>query len=310
MKLLITGAWSCTQEQIEKIRDLGHEIDFLQQEKDKVKEPEKYDAVICNGLFLYHDIKTFVNLRYIQLTSAGFDRVPIDYIKKHDIKIYNARGVYSIPMAEFAIGGVLQIYKKSKFFYKNQTRKKWDKNREIIELYNKTVCIIGCGSTGEECAKRFAAFGCRVLGLDLVIKSNEHFEKIYPITQIDKILSISDIVLLTLPLTDQTRHLFNKDRFEICKTGMVLVNIARGGIVDTDALCDALDSKLSGAVIDVFEEEPLNEEASLWEYDNAIITPHNSFVSECNRDRLFSVIYENLKNVTRKDNICNHLETS
>lgn len=300
MKLLITGAWSCTQEQIEKIRDLGHEIDFLQQEKDKVKEPEKYDAVICNGLFLYHDIKEFKNLKYIQLTSAGFDRVPIDYIKKQDIKIYNARGVYSIPMAEFAIGGVLQIYKKSKFFYKNQTQKKWDKNREIIELYNKTVCIIGCGSIGEECAKRFAAFGCRVLGLDLVIKSNEHFEKIYSITQIDKILSISDIVLLTLPLTDKTRHLFNKDRFEICKTGMVLVNIARGGIVDTDALCDALDSKLSGAVIDVFEEEPLNEEASLWEYDNVIITPHNSFVSECNRDRLFSVIYENLKKCNKE----------
>ena len=91
----------------------------MQQEKERI--PCDYtwiEGVICNGLFLYHDIELFQNLRFIQLTSAGYDRVPMNYIQQHGIDIYNARGVYSIPMAEFAVSGVLQIYKKSRFSMK------------------------------------------------------------------------------------------------------------------------------------------------------------------------------------------------
>lgn len=295
MKLLITGAWSYKNQQIEEIKKLGHEIDFLQYEKDAVENPERYDGVICNGLFLHHDIKEFSNLKYIQLTSAGFDRVPMEYTNEKKIAVYNARGVYSIPMAEFAISGVLQLYKKSRFFYKNQELKKWEKHRDLTELFGKTVCVVGCGNVGTECAKRFSAFGCKVLGVDLFPNDNAQFEKIYPLSQKDEILAKSDIVILTLPLTDETRYMFNKECFSNFKDGAVLVNIARGGVIDTKALCDALNNKLFGAVLDVFEEEPLKENDSLWDMDNVILTPHNSFVGEGNADRLFGVIYENLR---------------
>lgn len=296
MKLLVTGAWRCTQEQLRELETLGHKIVFMQNESDDVPCPcEDVEGVICNGLFLHHSIEKFKSLRYIQLTSAGFDRVPMDFVKSHKIEIHNARGVYSIPMAEFAISGVLQLYKQSRFFYENQKANKWEKHRGILELCGQTVCIVGCGNVGTECAKRFSAFGCHVIGVDLFVSENGYYEKIYHLSDLNSCLSRSDIVVLTLPLTDETRHMMNGERFEALKDGAVLVNIARGAIIDEKALTVALDERLLGAVLDVFEEEPLCASSPLWGKENAIITPHNSFVGNGNGERLWRVIYGNLE---------------
>ena len=296
MKLLVTGAFRCTKEQLNKLAQNGHDIIFMQNETDGLPcAYEDVEGVICNGLFLSHPIEKFTSLRYVQLTSAGFDRVPMDYIKSHGIEIYNARGVYSIPMAEFAVGGVLQLYKQSKFFHNNQNICAWEKHRNLLELYGKTVCIVGCGSVGNECAKRFDAFGCEVIGVDLFPRVDENYKKIYPLSDIECCLSQSDVVVLTLPLTNESRHLMNEERFNAMKTGSVLVNIARGAVVKETALCKALDEKLLGAILDVFEEEPLAENNILWKKENAIITPHNSFVGDMNGDRLYQVIISNLE---------------
>lgn len=296
MRLLVTGAWQCTKEQLRELEKLGNEVVFMQNEKDKLPvSPAEIEGVICNGLFLYHKIEEFVNLKYIQLTSAGFDRVPMDYVSEKGIEIYNARGVYSIPMAEFALSGVLQLYKQSKFFLKNQENHKWDKHRGLLELFDKNVCIVGCGNVGTECAKRFGAFGCSVYGVDLYPRKDESYLEMYGLDKLDMAIANADVVVLTLPLTEETKHLFNKERFEKMKSGAVLVNITRGSVVDTSALIDALNSKLGGAVLDVFEEEPLNENSPLWDLENVIITPHNSFVGEGNKERLWEVIVKNLK---------------
>lgn len=104
MNLLVTGAFAWTEDELNKLKQLGHEVIFMQQEKDKLPcSPEWVEGIIGNGIFLSHPIEQFTSLYYIQLTSVGFDRVPMDYVKTHNIQIHNARGVYSIPMAEFAI---------------------------------------------------------------------------------------------------------------------------------------------------------------------------------------------------------------
>lgn len=296
MRLLVTGAWKCTQEQLNALRDLGHDIVFMQNEQDAIPcEYANIEGVICNGLFLYHDIKRFVSLRFIQLTSAGFDRVPMEYIESRGIKIHNARGVYSIPMAEFAISGVLQLYKQSRFFYENQKSGIWKKHRGLLELFGKTVCIVGCGNVGTECAKRFNAFGCKVIGVDLFSRTDENYDCIYALAELDKTLSMADIVVLTLPLTEETRYMMNEKRFSMMKGGSVLVNIARGAIIDEKALLKALDEKLTGAVLDVFEEEPLSSNNALWGKENVILSPHNSFVGDGNAERLEKIFIENLR---------------
>lgn len=298
MNLLVTGAWSGAKENIDRLTQMGHTVAFLQQEKEALPCPYAWvEGVICNGLFLSHPIERFTNLRYIQLTSAGFDRVPMDYVKAHGIEIKNARGVYSIPMAEFALCGVLELYKKSRIFFENQKLHRWEKQRDLSELQGKEVCIIGCGSVGTECAKRFKAFGCKVIGIDLFIRQDENYNAMLPLTALDATLPDADVVVVTLPLTDETRHLMNEARFTKMKQGSVLVNIARGAVVDTEALIGALNDKLYGAAFDVFEEEPLSESSPLWDMENVILTPHNSFISDGNSERLGCVILQNLTNL-------------
>lgn len=295
MRLLITGAWHCTSEQLNQIESMGHSVVFMQNEKDALPcKYEEVEGVICNGLFLSHPIEKFSSLRYIQLTSAGFDRVPMDYVQAHGIKIYNARGVYSIPMAEFAISGVLQLYKQSRFFYENQKKSVWEKHRSVLELFGKTVCIVGCGNVGTECAKRFGTFGCKVLGVDLYPREDNAYEKMYALANLDEALSQADVVVLILPLTEETRHMMNETRFDAMKDQSVLVNIARGAVVDEQALLKALDKKLLGAVLDVFEEEPLAADNVLWTKENVIVTPHNSFVGDGNTERLQKVVFNSL----------------
>ncbi len=295
MKTLITGAFSLTAELRQELEALGLEITFHADERARVENPEQYEAAICNGLFLYNDITRFEKLRFIQLTSAGLDRIPVDYCREKGIRVENARGVYGVPMAEFALWGVLQLYKQGKFFTENQRAHRWEKHRGLQELAGKTVCILGCGSVGTECAKRFEAFGCRVLGVATSAREQEYFETVYAMDSLSEVLPLADIVVLTLPLTEQTKHLFSHAAFEAMKPGSVLVNLARGAIVDTAALTEALETKLGGAVLDVFEEEPLGEESPLWDLENVVLTPHNSFVGEGNGNRLRELAFQMLK---------------
>ena len=139
MNLLVTGAWQQATDYLEEL-EKEHEVIFMQWENKELPcEYEWVEGIIGNGIFLSHPIERFKNLRYIQLTSAGYDRVPMNYVEEHQIKIHNARGVYSIPMAEFAIAGVLQLYKQARFFSNNQKNHQWIKHRDLLELNGKKV---------------------------------------------------------------------------------------------------------------------------------------------------------------------------
>lgn len=295
MNLLITGAWGAAKKYIPELEDMGNCVVFLQQEKDAL--PCDYDwveGVICNGLFLSHPIEKFSNLSYIQLTSAGFDRIPIEYVKQKGIVIYNAKGVYSVPMAEHALAGVLALYRRLPALLENQKNREWIKERDCLELSKKMVVIVGCGSVGDECAKRFRAFGCHVVGVNRTVRPNANYHDIMGFNQLDEVLPKADIVVLAIPLTAQTQHLMNGTRLKQMKPTSVLVNISRGGVVDTAALENVMP-QLGGAVLDVFEQEPLDRQSPLWELENVIVTPHNSFVGDGNQERLAHVILKNVR---------------
>lgn len=297
MKLLMTGAFNCTENQKKSIEDLGFEILFHKMENEPLTD-EMYEAeaIICNGLFLYNDVEKFSSLKFVQLTSAGLDRVPVEKFRERGIVLKNARGVYSIPMAEFAVSGVLALYKNIGTFIDNQKNHSWIKDRNIRELSGDTVLIVGCGSVGTECAKRFKSFGMNVLGADIVNPENEIYDEYFSMECVNSALSKSDVIVLTLPLTEETKNLFDNERFSYVKNGAILVNIARGAVVNENDLIENLkNEKLGGAVLDVFCAEPLNEKSELWDMKNVIVTPHNSFVSQKNQNRLFNVVYNNIK---------------
>lgn len=295
MKLLLTGAFNYTQNQLNRLADIGYEIVFVQDERILLDfDVSDIDAIVCNSLFMYNDIARFKSLKVIQLTSSGTERIPIEYIRKNEICLFNAKGVYSIPMAEWAILKILEIYKQSRYFYNNQTNHKWNKNRELLELTGKTTAIIGFGSVGSEIAKRLRAFDTKIIGVGRREIESNFIDMYINLRDIDSALENADIVVITLPLTNITRHLFDKQKLMKMKNDAVLINISRGEIIDENALIELInDDKFLGVALDVFENEPLDD-SPLWDYENVIVTPHNSFVSDKVNERLFELIVSNL----------------
>lgn len=296
IKLLLTGAFHYTEEQLEQLKNSGFEITFIQNERVKTDiDCSEFEAVVCNGFFLYNDIERFRSLKMIQATSAGLDRLPLDFIKKNGIMLKNARGVYSIPMAEWCICRILDIYKYSCFFDENQKNKVWQKHRGLRELSGKRAVILGAGDVGSRTAERLKAFGVKITAADKVKPQYDIYDEYCKMEDLDTVLKESDIIIITLPLTSETRGIFDERRLGILKADSILINMARGGIVDEKALVSALKKGAPGyAVLDVFEEEPLDKDSILWDIQNLIISPHNSFVSEKNNERMFEVIYKNL----------------
>lgn len=296
MKTLVTGAFPLTTEFREKMEQFGMEIVVHPDERALVDCPEDYEVVICNGLFLYNDISLFNKLKIIQLTSVGYDRVPMDYAEELHIKVFNAGDAYSIPMAEFAISGILQFYKKAPFFYKNKEEQRWEKHRGLRELYGKNVLIIGTGNVGCEIAKRLRAFDCNITGINRTPKHSSYFDKTLPLEQLESNVSSADIIVLAIALTSETKQLLNASLINLMKNDALLVNISRGALIDETALVDWLDHHSSaGVILDVYETEPLDETNPLWNYSNAILTPHNSFVGEGNTKRLENVFLKNFE---------------
>ena len=297
MKAIVTGALQATSEELEMLGDMGLEITLHRDEREPVSDPEQFEAAICNGLFVYNNIADFKNLRYIQLTSAGTDRVPADYVRENGIELYNASGVYSVPMAEWTIMRLLELYKNAGRLFGNRT---WVKDRTWRELSGKTACIIGFGSNGREIAKRLKAFDVKVLVVNRTRKESPFADEFYPLDKLNEVLAISDIVIAAVALTDETRRIMNDERFAAMKQDAVFINAARGALVDEQALTAALEGKLYGAALDVFEYEPLPDNSPLWQIDNLLISPHNSFVGENNHARLMDVVIKNFAAIIKK----------
>ncbi|MGO1820142.1 MAG: phosphoglycerate dehydrogenase [Senegalia sp. (in: firmicutes)] len=307
MKVLFT--YKQREENIKKIKDLGYEVIIKDRDKEDLKITDDIldiDAMVCYKPFEKIDISKLKNLKWIQLSSIGIDQVPIEKLKKNDIILTNNRGGYSIPMGEFIVMKILEMLKNSKEFYIKQKNKNWQMDTSLLELFGKTVGFIGTGTISKEAAKRLKGFDVNILGMNTDGRDVEYFDKCYSNDELDEMLKLSDIVVVAIPYTEKTHHLINKDRFDAMKDESYFINVARGSIVDEDDLIHALEiKKIRKAAIDVVEEEPLDEKSKLWDLDNIIITPHNSWISENKAIRTFDTIYENLKRFKNDEELKN-----
>ena len=295
MNLLCTGAFPLTEKERDILSSSGWLLTFHPDETQPVANPMRYDAVICNGLFLHQPAEDFSSLKIVQLTSAGTERVPGEYFRKKGVRLYNAGDAYALPMAEWAVGGILALYKGFFALRSNQQNKIWQKNRQVREIAGKQVLIYGFGNTGKQIARLLSSFGCRITGVGRTQGNSPLCEQVAGIQDADRLLPGADIVICTLPLTKETTGYFGKERFDRMENRPVFVNLSRGDIVKETDLTEALrEGKISGAVLDVFQQEPLPEDSPLWDMENVLISPHNSFVGEGSHDRLFAVIRRNL----------------
>ncbi len=292
-----------------------HDIDqnYIQQIKDIVPD---WDVVLDSDRSIWPDhiqesevivgwtneigTKIFhqpTKLKWVQSWSAGVNTFPVDDFSSREIKLTSAKGVHAYPISETIIGFMLTFTRNLHTYIKNQTKKIWSDSISMKEIHEKTVGIIGVGEIGKETAKIAKAFGMTVLGVRHSGKDEEYVDKMYSSNQLHNMLPLCDYVVVTLPLTKDTYHLFSDKEFKLMKPSSFFINIGRGQTVVEDDLIKALiNGEIAGAGLDVFETEPLSQESPLWELDNVIITPHNSGLTDYYTKRVIENIFiPNLK---------------
>jgi len=237
-------------------------------------------------------------LQWIQTWSAGVNSLPLNKLAAQNIQLTSANGVHSYPIAETIFALMLALTRNIHTYVKNQKTKVWDDRGNTLEIHNKTIGIIGVGAIGQETAKLAKAFGMKVLGVRHSGKPVKYVDEMYKQSELKSILPQCDYIVITLPLTDDTRHLFDKALFQEMKKSAFFINIGRGEIVKEEDLIAALhNGDIAGAGLDVFETEPLEKTSPLWEMDNVIITPHTSGSTEHYAKRVIENIFlPNLKN--------------
>jgi len=236
-------------------------------------------------------------LKWIQTWSAGVNSLPLQQLAAQNIQLTSANGVHSYPISETVFALMLALTRNIHTYIRNQINKGWNDSGNTLEMHNKTIGIIGVGAIGQEIAKLAKAFGMKVLGVRHSGKPAPYVDEMYPQSELKNTLPHCDYVVITLPLTEDTYHLFDKTLFEKMKKSAFFINIGRGEIVKEDDLIAALQNgNIAGAGLDVFETEPLQQTSPLWEMDNVIITPHTSGATEHYAKRVIEDIFlPNLK---------------
>src|SRR3954462_10731735 len=216
-------------------------------------------------------------LRVIGRAGVGVDNVDVEAATRRGVIVMNAPGGNTISTAEHAFSLLLCAARKIPQAYSLMQAGKWDrKNLEGVELFNKTLGIIGMGRIGSELSRRAIAFGMRVMAYDPYLSaSRARTLQVELIEELDDLLAGSDFITLHTPLTPETHHLLDSARLATTKPGVRIINCARGGLVDEKALVDALGSgHVAAAALDVFETEPLPADSPLRAVPNLVLTPH------------------------------------
>lgn len=262
------------------------------------------DIIIANKAPLNETtMKDAPNVKLICLFATGYDNVDIAYCKSRSIKVANVVNYCTPAVAQHTLLLALMLTEKIAFYdqyVKSGTYSAQDRfsnfDRAFYDLNGKTWGIIGMGNIGRRVAGLAQAFGCRVIFYSASGKSTcTDYERV----ELDALLSQSDILSLHCPLSDRTRGLLNKDAFDKMKETAILINVARGPVVDTQALYDALISnRIAAAGLDVLEKEPMakdNPLAQIKDSTRLIITPHMSWASVESRTKLVQEVYRNIE---------------
>ena len=269
-------------------------------------------------------------LRWIQMNSAGMDQaLRHRVVQAEDIKVTSTSGIHATNMAHYSLMMMLMFNYNMRLALELQRSAEWPENPSSmfspVDISKQTVGIVGYGSIGRELARLCSAMGMTVLASKRDLSNTAEIDsfsmpgvgdpggdipdRIYPATTIASMAKDSDYLVVTLPMTESSRHLINEEIFDAMKNTAVLISVSRGTVVDEKALITALSSgNIAGAALDVFEEEPLPSSSPLWNLDNVIITPHISGFTRDYHDKAALVFKENLRRYVENRPLLNQLD--
>lgn len=235
-------------------------------------------------------------LKFIFIVSTGVEKLPFKTLRDRSVIVSNTGGVNCRIMSEYAIGAVLAHSTRVYENMLNQSKHYWKKYQCVDSVEGKVLLLVGAGRTGKLISKigRILGMECRGIKRD-ISKGSENFDHISTLEDLDEELSIADYVVCTLPLTDATRNLFDINRFQKMKKEAIFINISRGKLVVQGDLVKALRRGIiAGAILDVYEKEPLCPDDDLWDVPNLHLTPHSSGRLEDFMDRAIECCALNL----------------
>ena len=251
-------------------------------------------------------------LRWVQSTWAGageqYAAAELTPDELDRVALTTSAGVYATPLAEFALLGLLALAKDLPRLLRSQAERRWDRF-VMAELRDWTVLVLGVGGIGREVARLASAFGAHTIGVKRTPGKVPHVDEVHSTDRLRELLPRADGLVVTLPLTAATRGLLDREALSLLPPRAVLVNVGRGGVVDEDALVEALrNGRLAGAALDVFAVEPLPAESPLWGLPNVLIAPHAAAQSVHDDERLVELFCDNLRRYLRGEPLRNRVD--
>ena len=285
---------------------------------DDINESDFKDATVILGEPTENELALTENLKLLQLTWAGADKFLKMKSFPQNTVLATASGAFGEVISEYIIGGILALYRDFPLYIENQRNHIWQKKESVDTIRNKTVLILGTGDIGRTTAKKLKVLGAKeIFGIRRKSKEDflEGFTEIFDMVELDYLLPKADIVICCLPETEITIGILNKEMLSLMKENSVLVNVGRGSLIVTDDLIGILEAgKIKGAVLDVFENEPLPENSKLWDMKNVIITPHIAGPSfsgdEATKDKIWKICFQNIEAYLRGDSLSNVVDFS
>lgn len=255
-------------------------------------------------------------LKWIQAASAGVEFVArIPELVESDVILTNTRGAHGPSIGEHTMALLLAMTRHIPESLEQQRRKHWERGRlyrTAREVGGMTMGIIGFGALGRGIAQRAQAFEMNLLAVDAqAIPGDPFVEEVWPVSRLDELMEQSDVVVVSAPLTAETRNLIDAGRLAKMKSDAYLVVVSRGGIVNEAALLDALTNhRIAGAALDVVEQEPLPADSPLWDAPNFILTPHLAGASAPKERRVVEIFRENLQRYIAGEPLLNVVDKS
>jgi len=258
------------------------------------------DATVATGHHLGAErLELAPNLELFQVLYAGTDHLPLSAFEEAGVTVTTASGVHAPNVAEHAIGAALALTRRFHVARRRGERREW-RHYQTDEMAGSTATVVGLGSIGEAIVERLSGFGLDTIGVRYTPDKGGPTDEVigFDPDAVASALAGTDYLFLACPLTETTRGLIDADAFEVLPPSAVLVNIARGPVVDTGALVEAIRSNaIRGAALDVTDPEPLPGDHPLWAFENVLVTPHNAGHTPRYYERLADVLARNLERV-------------